>query len=66
MRVEFHTAEESPDFLFEVPEAQAHLTGLPLIGDLVVWEYTDWVVHERSWKLAQAEEPVLEIWLRKT
>lgn len=65
MRVEFHTGEESPDFLFEVSGDQAHVTGLPLIGDRVVWEYIDWVVNERSWKLAQGEEPVLEIWLRK-
>lgn len=64
MRVEFHTGDEQPDFLFYAHD-EMPVTGLPLIGDKVVWEHIEWLVTERSWNLVQGEEPVLEIWMRK-
>jgi hypothetical protein len=66
VRVEFHTGDEDPDFLFEAHHAEQAGGWVPVIGDLVVWERIEWIVTERVWCLEQGEEPVLAVWMRKT
>lgn len=66
MKVEFHTGDESPDFLFEAHHGEKAGGWVPLIGDRVVWEYTDWIVNERLWVFEPGKEPVLQVWMRKT